>query len=234
MEIKTDLSCPCCGESAIFSMGLFGNEYSCNDCGTQFSSNGVITEWPKKSQGGYALEEVVNINGTRLYPHGIQKEESEFRLHIGIEVVPKAFLFQTKSAIRQFNSEPYSSIVLPTAIGYLIPWKHIDGCQDIRIPPELIEKYDFRESDGLAEKGEKAEGVGAEMVNQQLFDFEKYTCPSPVIESVTNRDDQIKGIDLRLKPIDRCFEIKCDWPATRTGNLFIQTHERNPDKIGHR
>ena len=81
----------------------------------------------------------------------------------------------------------------------------------------------FMQSDEPSEKGNKAVNIVTKMIDLRLI-----AIPVKVSE-VLDKKMQIKGVDILASALFK-VQVKCDWRAGETGNLFLQTAEHNPYK----
>lgn len=172
-----------------------------------------------------------------LYEHGIHTERSDYRIHVGFNV-KKVYVFPTKSGIEAMQSNNYDvgyatqpgAGGYATGRGYKVPWRDIKGCQEIPIPLFTWERFRLISGDSTSIKGQKAVRICMEMFRQGLIPI------SLTVNEVKEEDLQLLGQDLIIVSESTTVQVKCDvrcggdkanWPKW-TGNLFLQTHERNP------
>lgn len=163
---------------------------------------------------------------TTLVEHGIQNDESNYRIHVSFGV-GKAYFFPTESgkmAVEKEIGEVFEAsqpgTKLITGKGRKVPWVQIEGCSEIDIPQSWIDKIDCQWSDGPGEKGKKAVTIAKALLTTGRV-------PMPVsTREVNEKDIQIRGLDLIVtSKLD--IQVKCDWWGGRTG-IRLQTHECNP------
>jgi len=171
------------------------------------------------------------MNQPDLYDYGIQNEQSDIRAHVS--VVNKAiYVFQTSlgiEAIKRHNPrEVFATqpgIEGPTARGWLVK---IQWIKDLRQLLYYSWKYwpFFSESMSTSDKGALAVKCVCDCMKIGKFPFW-------IDASEENRADvQIVGVDIVVSCKKR-VQVKCDWhsgPIPGTGNLFLQSAERNPLK----
>jgi hypothetical protein len=166
-----------------------------------------------------------------LYNYGIHIENSDIRCHVapGTKLV---FIFQTAAAISILTENfPVKEASQPgvdyvTGRGYAVPW---DAIPDIRrIRWYTVAWWDrFSRSQSTSEKGRHAVWVATELLRIGRFPLWTLGRDSERLEL------QIKGTDILMWGKWR-IQVKCDYFAGRgdddsgTGNLFLQTAERNP------
>lgn len=174
----------------------------------------------------------------QLFEYGIQNEESDIRIHIGV-VTRRAFVFSTnagrnaiKDKTRDQSVNTYTGKIV-TAKGYPIPPDKIDDCLSILIPPDIFAEAKFSAGqwdEDTSTKGKRAIFVVREMLKRGLIPL------NIQISEVTDKDIQISGTDISVTGLRNKIQVKCDWAAGPryeggTGNLFIQVAECNPYKM---
>ena len=163
----------------------------------------------------------------QLVAHGIQNDESDFRIHIGF-AHGKAYLFPTGAgrrvlqngkAYKEFQaSQPGVKIV--TGVGYKVPWVDVENCQEIDIPQDLLETVQCKRTDLPQDKGRKALAVARGLLKRGLI-------PLPLLSrEIDDKDSQIKGKDL-IVTSQSSIQVKCDFWCAQYG-LSMQTAECNP------
>lgn len=113
-----------------------------------------------------------------------------------------------------------------TAIGYRVPPNAINGCREILIPPTLLERLNFSQSDSVGDKGIKAETLVHNLFQYNLIPINMQ------VETIDSTAFQIKGCDLTSHSMN-IIQVKCDFEGGSrkyggTGYLYLQTKERNP------
>jgi hypothetical protein len=163
-----------------------------------------------------------------LISYGIQSEESDMRAHVSVSNAT-VYLFPTYCGVKAIQSRPqntarpaYTGQTI-TAMGYAVPIKEIQQLKPIPIPQDVFEKAKFTKDDDTSAKGAKAVYVVKEMIKRGLI---------PVTlkpEEVTDENMQIKGTDILITAVCK-LQVKCDWRAGQTGNVYLQIAERNISK----
>lgn len=163
-----------------------------------------------------------------LIEYGILQEFSDIRVHVSVSN-KSVYVFQTLRAIdaiartnppivtaKQKNTDNV------TAAGWLVKIKDIYGCKQVFYHGFKWEN--FRPSMSTSEKGK----LSAKCV-LGLLELGKI----PIHIIAKECDDtklQLKGVDILLD-IQKRIQVKCDWDAGKTGNLFLQKAECNPFKL---
>lgn len=164
-----------------------------------------------------------------LFAYGILQEQSDIRAHVGV-LSRCVYVFQTRLARELLSTNEYEQAPAKqpgvngwTANGWKVPWKEIP---DIRRLPFI--SYDwsvFREADSTSDKGRKAVDVVIALMKKGRFPLWLDA------EESDNVKIQLKGTDIVLFNRKR-IQVKCDWRcgegAGCTGNIYLQSAERNP------
>ncbi len=169
------------------------------------------------------------IGNTQLVDHGIQTEDSDIRAHVSVSN-NTVYVFATKWAMMVLNSNKYDPIPvwsnvngnrIQTATGYLVPIVDIKPGEIYA--KNIIESVGFVDGDysTTSHKGQLAQKVIEDLLQRGLIPLPA----SPHI--VTDVEIQRSGIDLIVRGQWK-IEVKCDWKAGDTGNLFLQVAECNP------
>lgn len=175
------------------------------------------------------------VGEMNLVDHGIQNEDSDFRVHICF-TAKQAYVFQTAQAAGVMKSyrivEAFQWVngkKMVTSRGHIVPPGAIPGCEWIAIPHDIIlgAAMPSRSSNDTSQKGRAAESITQAMLSRGLLPLPQLT------EIVSNKDLQISGLDIMLKPVK--IQIKCDYRGGHkefggTGNLYLEVAERNPHK----
>lgn len=167
----------------------------------------------------------MNTTTSHLVNYGIQNEESDLRAHVSVSNAA-IYVFPTHCGVEAIQHRPQSTMrpaytgQTVTAMGYVIPIKEIPQVKQIQIPHDLFERAKFSEYDDTSAKGNKAVFVVKEMIKRGLIPV------SLKPEEITDKDLQIKGTDIIITATCK-LQVKCDWKAGRTGNLYLQISERN-------
>jgi hypothetical protein len=167
-----------------------------------------------------------------LFEYGIHNEASNIRAHVA-PLACCVFVFPTICGVRamkgkqkKFAYQP--GVDYPTAEGALVKPREIANLRTIKIHPSRLEG--FSEDLTTSEKGDKAVEIVQAMLKHGKFPlwFEG--------EFVKDVDVQTTGTDVIVQGKWK-IEVKCDYRASTergepnklcTGNLFLQTAERNP------
>jgi len=166
-----------------------------------------------------------------LYKHGIEEDESTYRIHVGFQAkVIYVFLTENgRKAAAELQREKYAGqpgVSYKTARGKAVPWQQIEGCIEIPIPSDIHSQVNCRMAQTTSVKGAKAVQVVKEMFLRGLIPISFH------VAEVMEQDLQIKGLDMVVKS-HVTIQIKCDYRCGSrhlggTGNIFLQTHECNP------
>lgn len=168
-------------------------------------------------------------------PYGILDEQSDIRAHVGV-ASRSLYVFRTAEARNFLRAAGSRYAVRPayqpgvdgmTALGWKVPWKDIPGIRKIASPTATIWGT-FDPSDTTTDKGRKAVAVVHAYLRNGRFPLWIYA------EETTDTTMQVLGTDLIVYHTAR-IQVKCDWYAGEggnlcTGNLYLQTAERNPLK----
>jgi hypothetical protein len=166
------------------------------------------------------------IGNTQLVEHGIQTEDSDYRIHVcfsgGV-----AYLFPTQAGREAVEAElghPFAAsqrgVNFVTGKGRRIPANLIEECKEIEIPAHWLAKVDCRTDDNPAQKGKKAVTIAKWLLMRGKV-------PIPIsTKDITEKQLQIKGKDL-IVTSEWAIEVKCDYFGAEKG-LALQTHECNP------
>jgi hypothetical protein len=175
---------------------------------------------------------------TKLVDHGIQNEESDFRVHV-CHLVQHIYIFPTISGkkavdeakangekLRQATQRGVGGLV--TSNGYAIATSRIDEIREILIPLDIHSKYAISKYDSTSIKGGKALSIVVSMIKRNMI-------PLPLnVGVVTDKDLQIKGGDITIHS-KLTLQVKCDYKGgskkhnrRATGNLYLEIAECNP------
>ena len=165
-----------------------------------------------------------------MFKYGIQEEESDLRVHVSV-CNATVYCFSPDAAMEAISNHPeiqgrpayQNGVNGATAYGYPMPVKHIKGIKAMKIPQHIFMDENFLQSDNTSEKGRKATNIVKEMLKKNLIPF------AFNVDEITDRTMQIQGTDILVSAKYR-IQIKCDWRIGETGNVYLQTHERNPLK----
>lgn len=167
-----------------------------------------------------------------LVEHGIQTEESDYRLHISF-FTGTAYIFPTKcgreavlSGLGEKFEASQKGTNKTTGKGRKINWKLIKDCKEIKIPDGWLENVGYKK-ETFFHKSTSEKGRAAEQISEMLLRGGHVPLP---LESkfITNKDIQKRGKDFVVKA-RICIESKCDSWGGHTG-LRLQTAEINPFK----
>jgi len=168
-----------------------------------------------------------------LHKYGITEEQSDIRAHVcfpGKQVI----VFRTQDMVSLLRKKgsmyPQRPAYQPnvsgaTAMGYCVPITDISPCFNLQSEHYDWDRHNY-ESMNLAQKGDAAVDVVLAAIKANKF-------PLWVCGIVTcDKELDISGTDITIRA-SRRIQVKCDEKAWSggTGNLYIQTHERNPLKI---
>jgi len=169
-----------------------------------------------------------------LYKYGIEEEQSDIRAHVSF-VGRCVTVFRTADMLALVSAHNYRETTAtqegvegPTAKGVLVPIDDIEPKYILTSDKFPWDKYTTDTTDtGI--KGHNAITVVTAAIKANKFPM--WVCG--IVE--TDKEIDIQGTDIVVNARRR-IQVKCDWrgcPREQggTGNLFIQTHERNPLKI---
>ena len=164
--------------------------------------------------------------GFSFIQYGIQNEESDLRAHVS-GCNKSVYVFETINGIRAINDNCESrqfakqpGIDRPTGEGWLVKISWIDGIKKIECPDWT--GWNDGKPYSLKDRGKLACECVKFLINSGRFPM--------LLESkeMENINCQIKGIDLVITSNRKKIQVKCDWIAGQTGNLFLQFAEINP------
>lgn len=164
-----------------------------------------------------------------LIKYGIFEEKSDIRAHVTYQ---KVFVFKTKELINllrlkgdEFIKVPayQANYNKPTAFGYLVKPIMINDIRELHFKT-WNEWNNFDEKWITTKKGKWAIRCIIELIKIGRFPFWLEA------KQTDNVKIDIQGTDI-LIVMDQKIQVKCDYPAFKTGNLYIQTHEINPHKL---
>lgn len=180
--------------------------------------------------------ETIFVPQPALFEYGILNEASDIRAHVGV-VCRRVFVFETQAALQaierhkeemKLRTVHQHDVVGPTAKGYAVKLEWIEGLVTIS-PKSWPGWIDFRPDATPSVLGQQAVGLVCWILQRGPFPL-FVDCQEDQRHSV-----QIKGSDIVLYAHKR-IQVKCDYRAGPeklggTGNLFLQTAERNPKKF---
>lgn len=163
-----------------------------------------------------------------MIAYGIADEKSDMRVHVSV-CTDLAYIFETE-AMRQFlggdgadlprKPARQPGVSTPTAYGVIVPVWLCDFVTAVSYAGVVDEKPTAKWT--TSEKGAWAASVVAGLARLGRL-------PLFIRDASEHwsRDVQISGTDVIVSEKFR-IQTKCDWKASPTGNLYIQTHEANP------
>lgn len=162
--------------------------------------------------------------------YGIQTEKSDYRIHVSPKT-RRIYVYPTDAGIRAIATGQHRKATAytgdkPTAEGYLVPPRDIQGCRAVSIPDDMIRSLRAVEAGNNSQKGDQAAQVVCEMLRRGLIPSLFET------RGVTELGLQLDGVDITVDA--RCsIQVKYDEAAGPrewggTGNLFLQIAESNP------
>ena len=164
---------------------------------------------------------------TNLYEYGIFDEVSDIRAHVASNKI--IYVFKTKNCVSLLKEQSFKQVHAyqpgydyPTAKGYLVKPNLIEDMRQLKYISWNGWEH-FSEDWDTTMKGKFAVRCVLDLLKDGRFPL--------WIEAKQTNDIKIdiSGTDILLV-MDKKIQVKCDWPAGKTGNLYIQTHEINPLK----
>lgn len=166
-----------------------------------------------------------------LFEYGIQTENSDIRAHVSV-INRAIYVYETRKGLEAIEKhkpkQAYASqrgVDGFTGLGWLVRPDMIDGLISLKYVSWQHWGL-FKESMTTSEKGDLAVKCVCDCIKIGRFPFW-------IDASEENRESvQIKGVDIVVF-CKKKIQVKCDWrsgPAPGTGNLFLQSAERNPKK----
>jgi len=168
----------------------------------------------------------MNIVAGELFESGILTEDCDIRAHVSV-CNRTVYVFPTRhgrEAIERYEPQLRSAcqpgVIGKTAEGWLVQLEWIEDLRKKRF--ESWEGWDrFKQTMTTSEKGKCAVACVIELMKRGHFPFW-------LDASEDDRENvQIKGTDILVFCRKR-VQVKCDWRAGETGNLYLQKAERNP------
>jgi hypothetical protein len=173
------------------------------------------------------------IGNTMLVYHGIEQDNSEWRVHVSYANV-YIFLTQVMKERCEQKSyrvasayQPVAGKKIETAKGFLVPIKDVSDLRVVAIPDHLKSLYKWPPASdvGLGDQGKRAESLVQAMMQCQLIIFPRNT----VVE--TSAASQFGGVDLVHKADEVVYQVKSDLGIEKYWkNIYIQTYECNPNR----
>jgi len=166
------------------------------------------------------------VEAPPLFEHGIFEENSDIRAHVS-PFEKRVYVFPTRNGIEaikrhspRLGKATQNGVNGVTAEGWLVRIEWVEDMRTLRF--ESYPKWsEFSEAMSTSQKGKFAVQCVVELMRRGRF---------PIwmdAEEDKRQDVQIKGTDILLFCKKR-IQVKCDAPAGRTGNLFLQKSECNP------
>lgn len=161
-----------------------------------------------------------------LFEYGICTEASDIRAHVSV-CNKTIYVFETKNGVKAIEEHDPRIVPAtqpgadgPTATGWLVRMEWIDDLRMIRY--YSWPSWDqFNQYLSTSEKGSLA--VRCVLDTMRLGKFPFWFDASESDQA----NIQIKGVDI-LVCANKKIQVKCDYRAGETGNLFLQKSERNP------
>ena len=175
---------------------------------------------------------------TDLADYGIQNEKSDVRVHV-CPKVRRIYVFPTvegRKALSRGKERPayQDKVAGATASGYTVPIWQIDRCVGLVLNETEWNAVRFSETDDVSTKGHKAAEFVAALIKKGVL-------PLPFKSTVNANlpvEMEIAGQDIRVIVAEQVIvvQVKCDYEGGAkvlggSGNLYLQTAERNPLKI---
>lgn len=169
---------------------------------------------------------------SELFDYGIFQENSHIRAHVSV-VSRCVYVFKTAAALDAIATGKYSQrpayqagVNGATAMGYVVPVSEIDDIRQV-LWHQAAWWESFSPELSTTKKGALAVRVVRRTLEKGLFPL---WLDVPLSE--TSKELDIQGTDILINGVWR-IQVKCDYNAGKegTGNLYIQTAERNPLKL---
>ena len=178
--------------------------------------------------------------GHRLIEHGIQTEVADWRAHVCVNA-GKIYFFKPEAALEAIAEgkakartagQRVNGRQQVTAYGYIVPVAAIKGIVEVDARAEIsLFKWD-----SFRERGDNAEAIVHALI---VMGFTPLGSDTLVWEQPKGSKGQFEGIDLNVESngVVQTVQVKCDMRGGYragvrcTGNLFIQTSERNPNRV---
>lgn len=159
--------------------------------------------------------------------HGINADLSDFRIHV-CPISTKMYLFPTskgREAADRCGAEHFGE----TSRGKKVPVQNIEWVRWIAVDRSDWAAADIRETDREDIRGKKAEVLVLKYLREGRIGV---PLNSYVVSDVSN---QFRGVDIKTEAAEFTIQVKCDYRGGigngATGNLYIETHERNPRRL---
>jgi hypothetical protein len=169
------------------------------------------------------------IQAGELFEYGIHTEQSDVRAHVSV-CNRTIYVFQTRNGVAAVEKHQpplvtagQPGVIGPTADGWLVKLEWIKDLRARRFDTWAgWGKFDQRLS--TSRKGRLAVECVIAIMRLGYFPFW-------LDASEDDRENvQIKGTDI-LVFCKKRVQVKCDYMAGKTGNIFLQHAERNPLKM---
>ena len=177
------------------------------------------------------------LGNTELFEHGIQTEKSEWRVHVSFSGDPCTHYFKTSNGLEacrhpdtRTRTARQPGVNFDTAKGYIVPMCVIKGGWHCLVPRGIAKKYRVSETDTTSFKGNAARDIVAEMIKLDLFENMTTRLGGGNVQYTEDLEMEYAGVDL-IVTATSLIQVKCDYRADVTGNVFLQTEECNP--LGH-
>jgi hypothetical protein len=169
----------------------------------------------------------------KLCDYGIMQEKSDIRAHVGV-VARCVFVYRTREGVALLLSGKYElrpayqpGVEGPTAWGAPVPVSHFKDIRRLRVSgwPQF---EGWTETLCPTEKGRRAVDVVVSLLARGRFPLWVTT------QEDSRQSVQIKGADIVVFANQK-IQVKCDYRAGDapgcSGNLYLQTRERNPKHL---
>jgi hypothetical protein len=166
------------------------------------------------------------IEAGQLFEYGIHTENSDVRAHVS-GTNKTVYVFPTANGVKavEVHEPPLRSAGQPgvvgrTAEGWLVKPEWIDDMREVKFR-SWAGWDEYLSTMSTTDKGKLAVRCVIDVMRLGRFPFW-------IDASEDDRENvQIKGTDILVFARKR-VQVKCDWRAGDTGNLFLQRAERNP------
>jgi len=162
-----------------------------------------------------------------LVKYGISEESAQYRIHVCVHV-KQIYVYERTDVLPIIDNYPdrsaFTDKVL-TAKGKIIPITEIPELQTVGIPEDYLNEFPITRNDSTSNKGNNAVFIAKKALISGLIRLKLYS------EIIDDKTLQIEGADIIITN-KIIIQVKCDYYGGDkrlggTGNLFIQTHERN-------
>ena len=162
-----------------------------------------------------------------LFEYGIHLENSDIRAHVSA-FNKTVYVFRTIEGVKaiEANNPPLAyagqdGVNGPTGLGWLVRHGWINDLR--KIPVNWARWDEFEAGWNTSKKGRFAVDCVLALMKYGRFPLWINACEDD------RENIQLHGTDI-LVFARKKIQVKCDYPAGRTGNLFLQKAERNPLK----